>query len=92
MVYKNLLISSSLRLISIFIVSFKLFLLIIPSISFIFLILFSISIQSLISEFKLLSFHSLSINFPFSNDILILLGNFSLSLIISSFINISLIN
>jgi len=50
------------------------------------IILFSILIQSLINEFNLLlsSFHSLSIIFPFSNDIFILFGNFSLFFIISS--------
>ena len=40
--------------------------------------------QSLIKEFNLLLFHSLSIVFPFSNNIFVLLGNFSLSFIISS--------
>ena len=42
---------------------------------------FSILIQSLINELS----HSLSINFPLSNDIFILFGNFSLSFNISSF-------
>ena len=52
---------------------------------FIFLISFSILIQSLIKDFiSLLLSHSLSINFPFSKDILILFGNFSVSFIISS--------
>ena len=47
--------------------------------------------QSFIIEVNLLLlFHSLFINFPFSNDIFILFGNFSLSLIISSLKNISL--
>ena len=40
--------------------------------------------QSLILEYKLLLSHSLSINFPLSNDIFICLGNFSPFLIISS--------
>jgi len=50
------------------------------------IILFSILIQSLINEFNLLlsSFHSLSIIFPFSNDIFILFGKFSLFFFISS--------
>ena len=47
--------------------------------------LFSTLIQSLINELNLLSsFHSLSFIFPFSKDIFILLGSFSLSFIISS--------
>ena len=52
---------------------------------FIALISFSILIQSLIKDFiSLLLSHSLSINFPFSKDILILFGNFSVSINISS--------
>ena len=51
---------------------------------FIFLILFSILIQSLIYEHKLLLSHSLSINLPFSNDNFICFGNFSPFLIIPS--------
>ena len=52
---------------------------------FIVLISFSILIQSLIKDFNSLLFsHSLSINFPFSKDIFILFGNFSVSVNISS--------
>ena len=47
--------------------------------------------QSFINEHNLLlSFQSLSINFPFSNDNFILFGNFSPSFIILSFPYISL--
>ena len=54
--------------------------------------LFSIFKQSLINELNLFSSstHSLSIIFPFSNEIFILLGNFSYSFIISSLTNKSL--
>ena len=52
-----------------------------PFILLIMLIFFSIFIQSSIREFNSFSFHLFSINFPFSNDNLILLGSFSISLI-----------
>ena len=75
----------------IFISLFNIHFLILSFIKFIFLILSSILIQSFISELNLLSsFHSLFISSPFSNDNLILFGNFYLSFIISSLLNILL--
>ena len=76
-VSKKLFNDSSLGSNLIFVFKLLLHLLIFSFISFIILILFSILIQSYIYEFKLLLFHSLSIDFPFSHDDFIFLGNFS---------------
>ena len=92
MVFIKLSKNSSPKLNSIFTSLFNLNFLIFSLIMFIFLIFSSILIQLFIIKLNLLlSFHSLSIDFPFSVDNFILFGNFSDCFIISSFPKISLI-